>query len=56
MKKFEVRFRVDGKDGGAIIVEAKDPGMARKVALGELQGRAGYAGKRISISGAREIK
>ncbi len=49
MKKFEVKYSVDGRYGYSIIVTAKDYNQARRIALGEIQGMAGYVGKRIHI-------
>lgn len=56
MKTFEVRFNVNGKSGGSQIVTARDSAQAKRVAMGELQGRPGYEGKRISITSVQEIK
>lgn len=53
MKKYEVRFSVDGKPCGSIPVEASSTGEAHRLALGELQGRAGYGDKKIKILGSR---
>lgn len=52
MKNYEVRFSVNGKSGGSIIVTAPNAEAARRVALGELQGQAGYIGKKITIPNA----
>ena len=56
MKTYEVRFSVDGKPCGSILVKAKDSGAARRIAMGELSGRAGYAGKKITITNIHEVK
>ena len=56
MKQYEVRFRVDGRTAGSVVVEAKDSVQAKRIALGEIQGRPGYEGKRITISGVSEIR
>ena len=56
MKQYEVRFRVDGRPGGSVIVEAKDSGQAKRIALGQIEGQPGYAGKRISIYSVMEIR
>lgn len=56
MKTFEVRFNVNGKSAGSQIVTARDSAQAKRVAMGDLQGRPGYEGKRISITSVHEIK
>ena len=55
MKKYEVHFNVDGRSGGIIYVTARDAPTARKVALAELQGRAGYANTKIAITSAHQV-
>ena len=50
MYTYFVKFNVDGRSGGEIVVEARDSSAARRMAMAELQGRAGYAGKRIYIT------
>lgn len=55
LSTYEVKFRVDGKTTSSIYVEAKDPGAANRVALGKIQGQAGYVGRRISILTVRKI-
>ena len=56
MKTYNVRYSVDGKNGFSIIVSAPNSSSARHVALGEIQGQAGYVGRRISITGITEIR
>lgn len=56
MKKFEVKFRVDGKSGGSVIVEAPNGMTARSVALAKIQGEYGYVGKKIMVTSVREIR
>lgn len=56
MKEYEVKYNVDGKGGYATIVSAPSSGDARKVALGKLQGQAGYRDKKISVVGYKEIR
>ena len=48
--KYFVKFNLDGRPGGEISVDARDSSQARRMAMAELQGRAGYAGKRITIT------
>lgn len=50
MHTYYVKFNVDGRPGGEIVVEARDISAAKRVAMAELQGRAGYAGRRIVIT------
>lgn len=50
MNKYFVKFNLDGRPGGEISVDARDSSQARRMAMAELQGRAGYAGKRITIT------
>lgn len=56
MYKFIVKFYVDGKIGGEIVVEARDSTSAKRIALGELQGRIGYAGKRITLGSVSKVR
>ncbi|MCI8404740.1 MAG: hypothetical protein HFE49_07530 [Clostridia bacterium] len=56
MKTFEVKYSVDGKSGFSTIVSAPNSATARKVALGKVQGQAGYIGKKVRISAAIEIR
>lgn len=56
LKTFEVEFRADGKTTGSIMITARDSGQARRMALGEIGGMPGYAGKRISILRVHEIR
>ena len=56
MKTFEIRFNVDGKSGGSIIIEAADSIQARRLALGQIQGQAGYYDKKITITAIKEIR
>lgn len=55
-KKYEVQYRVDGKSGFSTMVSAPNSSTARRIAQGEVQGKAGYANKKISISAAIERK
>jgi len=48
---YSVRYSVDRKPGYEVTVEAKDSLSAKRIALAEIQGQAGYIGKRISITG-----
>ena len=48
--KFFVKFNVDGRPGGEIIVEARDSSAARRTAMAELNCRAGYSGKKIAVT------
>lgn len=54
--KYYVKFNVDGKPGGEIVVEARDSSQAKRMAKAEIEGRAGYAGKKIYISGAQKVR
>lgn len=56
MKKFEVKFRVDGKPWGSIVITAPNSMSARSVALAEINGQYGYADKKIMIMDVREIR
>lgn len=56
MNKYLVRFSVDGRSGGEIIVEAPENGTAKRIALGDLQGRAGYENKKIRITGTHLMR
>lgn len=56
LKTFEAEFRADGKTTGSIMITARDSGQARRMALGEIGGMPGYAGKRISILRVHEIR
>lgn len=56
MKTYEVRFNVDGKPCGSVMVEANDSSQARRIAEGEIAGMPGYAGKRIRITATHEIR
>ncbi len=56
MDKYIVSFSVNGKTGNKIIVEANNPVSAKRVALGELNSRAGYADKKISVTSPRKVK
>ena len=55
MYKFAVEIKVDGKNMGPIYVEATDPGMAKRAAVAETSGRAGYAGKKITAGGYKKL-
>ena len=55
MKTFRAKFNVDGRPCGEIIVTARDSSMAKKMAQAELQGRAGFAGKKIVVTGVVKI-
>ncbi len=54
MKHYEVRFNVNGRSCGSIMVQAPNSSTARRIALGELMGKAGYADKKITITGVFE--
>lgn len=56
MKTYEYRFNVDGKPGGSVIVEARDSMMAKRLAMAQIQGRAGFAGKRITLTGFKILR
>lgn len=56
MKTFEVKYSVDGKSGFSIMVSAPNSATAKKVAMGEIQGKPGYIGRKIRISAAIEIR
>ena len=56
MKNFEVKYSVDGKSGFSIIVSAPNSNTAKKVALGEIEGHAGYIGKKVRVSAVIEIR
>ena len=56
MKTYNVRYSVDGKGGFSVIVSAPNSGSARQVAMGEIQGQAGYVGRRITITAVSEIR
>lgn len=56
MKTYEVIFKIDGKSGSSITINAPNSMVARRMAMGQLQGMAGYVGKRISISVVRELR
>ena len=56
MYKYFVKFNVDGKTCGEIVVEARDSSAAKRMAMAELQGRAGFAGKRIYISSVTKAR
>ncbi len=54
MTSYEVSFRVDGVSGVcSIIVQAPDQATAKRVALGQISGQAGYFGKKIKIVSTR---
>ena len=52
---YSVKFSVDRKPGYEVTVEARDGLSAERMAMAEIQGRAGYAGKKIKITGKRKI-
>ena len=56
MKTYEVRFNIDGKPAGSIMVTAKDSIQARRMAEGEIGGMPGYAGRKIRITSTNEIR
>lgn len=56
MKNYSVKFTVNGKAGFCIMVSAPNSNMAKQVAMGEIQGQAGYAGKRIVVTSISEIR
>ena len=56
MKEYKVNYKVDGKGSYATIVSAPNSSDARKVAMGKIQGQAGYKDKRISVTGHQEIR
>ena len=56
MKEYQVRYSVDGMGGYTIIVSAPNSYIARSVAMGEIEGQAGYMGKRIRINSVQEIR
>lgn len=56
MKKFLVAFSVDGKGRYEKIVDAPNPLSAKNIVKGEVGGEPGYAGKRISILGCKELR
>ena len=56
MKEYKVNYKVDGKGSYATIVSAPNSSDARKVAMGKIQGQAGYKNKRISVTGHQEIR
>lgn len=56
MKKYNVTFRVDGKNGGSIMVEAQNSSQARNLAKAELERSAGYVGKKIYVGSASEVR
>lgn len=56
MKTFEVRYTVDGRTGYSVIVSAPNSNSARQVAMGKIQGEAGFIGKKIRISSVHEIR
>ena len=55
MKTYNVKYSVDGRSGFSIIVSPSSS-SARQIALGEIQGQAGYMGRRISITGIFEVR
>lgn len=55
MNTYRVKFSVDGRAAGELYVEARDSFSAKRVALGELQGRAGYYGKRINVTSVLKV-
>lgn len=55
MDTYIVRFSVNGKSAGAITVEAPNSAVARQLALGEIGGKPGYEGKRITINGVSKV-
>ena len=55
MNTYRIKFSIDGRPGGEIYVDARDSFSAKRVALGELQGRAGYYGKRISVTSVLKV-
>lgn len=52
MKTYYVEFKA-GNDRGSVYVEARNSSEARKVAMGQIMGQAGYIGKRINIIAVR---
>ena len=56
MNTYFVKFNIDGRAGGEIVVEARDSSSAKRMAMAELQGRAGYVGKKIYISSVSKAR
>ena len=54
--KFFAKFNVDGRPGGEIVVMARDTSAAKRMAMAELQGRAGYAGKKIYVTSVTKAR
>ena len=56
MKKYLIAFSVDGKGRFEKVVEAPSSQSAKNIAKGEISGKPGYAGKRISIVSYKELR
>ena len=56
MKNFVTRFSVDGKSGYECSVKAPSPSSAMRIAKTEIEGKAGFVGRKIRIQSAREDK
>lgn len=56
LNKYFVKFNVDGRPGGEIIVEARDSSAAKRMAMAEIKGRPGYADKRIYVQAAQKVR
>lgn len=54
-RNYEVRFNVDGRFGGSLIVEAINPTQARNNAKYEIESQLAYSGKKIQIIGVRPM-
>ena len=55
MNTYEVRFKVNGKDAGSVKIEAKDSYSAKRYAMAQIGGMAGYSGQKITIMQAIKI-
>ena len=55
-RNYEVRFNVDGRFGGSLIVEAINATQARNNAKYEIESQLAYSGKKIQIVYIKELK
>ncbi len=55
-RNYEVRFNVDGRFGGSLIVEAINATQARNNAKYEIESQLAYSGKKIQIMYVKELK